>query len=60
MTVKFKCIATGNIFEFLYDVDIETTRQNPAYEEIEDGLQEEKQNTKKEVKKATKPVKAEE
>ena len=50
---KFRCLQTGSIIEFTQPVDIETTQENPAYEEIEDGLQEE-QETKKEVKKTRK------
>jgi len=29
---KFKCKASGLIYEFTQPVDIETTAQNPAYE----------------------------
>lgn len=32
--MKFKCKASGTIVEFLQPVDIETTLQNPAYEEV--------------------------
>ena len=31
---KFRCIASGNIMEFKHEVDIVTTRDNPAYEEV--------------------------
>jgi hypothetical protein len=34
MGVKFKDKITGFIAEFEYPVDIETTRANPAYEEV--------------------------
>ena len=34
--VKFKCLLSGNIFEFYTDFDIETMREHPQYEEIED------------------------
>ena len=55
MSVSFKCIQTGNVFTFIYPVDIATTRENPAFEEIVDGLQtKEKQDTKEEVKKPRK------
>lgn len=60
---RFRCRLTGNIFEFTTEYDIADMREHPQYtevEEIEDGLQtEEKQNTKKEVKKTTKKSKAE-
>lgn len=59
---KFKCKLSGTVIEFVHPVDIESTQRNPAYEEIEDGVQtKEKQNTKEEVKKAVKKtVKVEE
>lgn len=44
MSVKFKCIASGNIIEFVHEVDIVTTRDNPAYIEV-------KEEAKVEVKK---------
>lgn len=59
MGVKFRCMLSGNVFEFHNSYDIDDMREHPQYEEIEDGLQEEKQNTKKEVKKTTKKSKAE-
>jgi hypothetical protein len=34
MGTKFKDKITGFIAEFEYPVDIETTRANPAYEEV--------------------------
>lgn len=43
--VQFKCIASGNIISFEHEVDIVTTRDNPAYVEV-------KQEVKEEVKKA--------
>ena len=33
---KFKCLLSGNIFEFHTDFDIETMREHPQYEEIEE------------------------
>ena len=36
MGTKFKDKITGFIAEFEYPVDIETTRSNPAYEEVFD------------------------
>lgn len=55
---KFRCLLTGSIIEFTQPVDIETTQENPAYEEIEDEEVQE-QETKKEVKK-TRKAKSEE
>ena len=40
---KFKCKATGNIFEFKSDHDIDSMRKHPEYEEI--------------IEQVTKPVK---
>lgn len=31
---KFKCKTSGVVVEFVHPVDIETTRENPAYEEV--------------------------
>lgn len=59
MSVSFRCKTSGNIITFSWPADIETTRENPAYEEIENGLQEEKQNSEKEVKKTTRKAKVE-
>lgn len=51
---KFKCIISGNIIEFQHEVDISTTRENPAYEEVkEEPKEEEKTVTKKTTKKTT-------
>ena len=59
--VRFKCLLSGNVFQFEHEWDVEEMRQHPQYEEIEDGLQEKKQNSKKEVKKVNKKtVKVEE
>jgi hypothetical protein len=41
MGVKFKDKITGFIAEFKYPVDIETTRANPAYDEVFDTVIEE-------------------
>lgn len=54
---RFRCKLTGNIFEFVNDFDINDMREHPQYEEVEDGLQEEKQNAKEKV---TKPRKTKE
>lgn len=56
MSVSFRCKTSGNIITFQWPVDIETTRENPAYEEIEDGFQtEEEQDTEEKVTKQRKP-----
>lgn len=34
--VQFKCIISGNIISFEHEVDIITTRDNPAYEEVKE------------------------
>ena len=54
---KFKCLLSGNVFEFHTDFDIETMREHPQYEELDDGLQEE-QNSKEKVKKPRKTKEA--
>lgn len=52
--VKFKCIASGNFISFEHEVDIITTRDNPAYEEVkEETKEEEKPVAKKTTKKTT-------
>ena len=52
---KFKCLLSGNVFEFHTDFDIETMRKHPQYVEIEDGLQtEEKQKHQRKSKETTK------
>jgi hypothetical protein len=52
---KFRCKISGTVIEFINPVDIASTKRNPAYEEIKDGLQtKEKQDTKEEVKKPVK------
>ena len=52
---KFRCIASGNIMEFKHEVDIITTRDNPAYEEVFEEVkkEEEKPVAKKTTKKTT-------
>ena len=52
MSVKFKCIASGNIIEFSHEVDIVTTRENPAYVEVKEEVKVEAK--KSAVKKTTK------
>lgn len=39
--VKFKCILSGNTISFEHEVDITTTRANPAYEEVKEAVKEE-------------------
>ena len=36
--VKFKCKVSGNIVSFEHEVDIVTTRDNPAYEEVKEEV----------------------
>lgn len=52
MQVFFKCKTSGNVISFTQEVDILTTRANPAYEEVK------KEEEKKPVAKKT--VKTEE
>lgn len=42
---KFKCLLSGNIFEFKYEWDIEEMREHPQYEEIEEEPVVEKKTT---------------
>jgi hypothetical protein len=49
--VKFKCIVSGNVIQFEHEVDIVTTRDNPAYEEVKEEVAKEITPV---VKKATK------
>lgn len=52
--VKFKCIASGNFIQFQHEVDIVTTRANPAYEEVKEEVAKEATPVvKKETKKTT-------
>jgi hypothetical protein len=50
--VQFKCIISGNIISFEHEVDILTTRDNPAYEEVKEEIKEEVKKTV--AKKSTK------
>ena len=56
--VKFKCIASGNIIQFQHEVDIVTTRANPAYEEVivEDQPTQQKETVSKKKVSSTKAV----
>ena len=42
---KFKCLLSGNIFEFYTDFDIETMREHPQYIELEEEAVVEKKTT---------------
>jgi hypothetical protein len=55
--VKFKCILSGNIIQFEHEVDIVTTRDNPAYEEVKEEVAKEATPV---AKKATKKTTSEE
>jgi len=50
--VQFKCILSGNIISFEHEVDISTTRENPAYEEVKEEVKAEVKKTV--AKKSTK------
>ena len=43
MAVTFKCKISGNTVTFVNEVDIITTRENPAYEEVKPEVEEKKQ-----------------
>ena len=48
---KFKCLLSGNIFEFKYEWDIEEMREHPQYDEVKEipeGLQTKVKKTTKE------------
>lgn len=49
---KFKCKTSGVIIEFVHPVDIITTRENPAYEEVVEQEAVKEVKTKKTVKEA--------
>lgn len=34
MSIKFKCLASGNYFEFHTEHDIKTMRTHPGYKEV--------------------------
>lgn len=36
--MKFKCKVSGTIIELFHEVDIITTLENPAYEEVKDEV----------------------
>ena len=42
MAVSFKCKISGNIVTFEHEVDIMSTRDNPAYEEVKEEVKVEK------------------
>jgi hypothetical protein len=51
MSVVFRCKASGNTVTFFHEVDIITTRANPAYEEVLPEVK--KEEEKKTVTKKT-------
>jgi len=55
--VKFQCIISGNIIQFEHEVDIITTRDNPAYVEVKEEVAKEATPI---AKKATKKTTSEE
>lgn len=53
MAVSFKCKISGNVVTFINEVDIITTRENPAYDEVKQEVKTElKEEEKKTVKKS--------
>lgn len=42
MSVKFKCVASGNVFEFRNEHDIKTMRTHPGYVELQEVEESEK------------------
>lgn len=60
MSVKFKCNVSGNVIEMFYDVDIVTTRENPAYTEVKEEVKQEEKEEKPVAKKTTKKHSSEE
>lgn len=42
---KFKCLLSGNVFQFEHAWDVEEMRQHPQYEEIEEEPVVEKKTT---------------
>lgn len=59
--VKFRCKASGNIVSFSSESDIECMRKESGYEEVKDGMQEQKasKTPAPEVKKRGRPAKTE-
>lgn len=52
--MKFKCLQSGVVIEFVQEQDIKTTLDNPAYEVYEEPVVAPKKETKKvEVKEDT-------
>lgn len=54
---KFRCKASGNIVEFIYEVDIKSTRRNKGYEEIIEQQTSVSEETPTTPKKAGRPSK---
>lgn len=48
--MKFKCVQSGVVIEFVQEQDIKTTLENPAYVVYEEPVVEVKKETKKVVK----------
>lgn len=45
---KFKDIATGNVFEFLSDHDIQSMRKHPEYTEVKEEVKQSKKTKQSE------------
>jgi len=45
--MKFKCLQSGTVIEFVQEQDIKTTLDNPAYEVYEEPVAAPKKETKK-------------
>ena len=39
MGVKFRCMLSGNVFEFHNSYDIDDMREHPQYEEVEEDVE---------------------
>ena len=39
MGVKFRCMLSGNVFEFHNSYDIDDMREHPQYEEVEETVE---------------------
>ena len=56
-SVKFKCLASGNVFEYKTEHDIKTMRTHPGYEEVKNTYEIKEEQT---VRKPGRPPKAKE
>lgn len=54
MSVVFRCKASGNTITFVHEVDIISTRANPAYEEVIENIKEKEEKKPVAKKTATK------